>query len=332
MPHTIRFSLLAALCLAPATQTHAQGVNLRDYTTFFAECPSEECGKRLMVLRSFRQGREKRVLTVDPETLATDVRPEKGLHLRQLTWPELRDATASQPYGRALADSETSGATPQDAGIVHALPAENGVVLTVDLCPSPRPLDRRLFQAVIDTFLPEERPVPLGIAVTGKWMQNHPAELAWLSKLEADGEIAVTWIDHTFNHRYTRGVPLSRNFLLQPGTDLRKEILATEALMLKNGLRPSVFFRFPGLVSDRALVSRVASFGLVAVGSDAWLAKNQTPSPGSIVLVHGNGNEPLGITRFLELVRKEKAAIRLRNWLLFDLRESVRLEEQIPRR
>ena len=163
-------------------------------------------------------------------------------------------------------------------------------------------------------------------------MMRHPADLLWLSRLEASGEIAVTWINHSFNHRYKKGLPPSRNFLLQPGTDLRKEILATEALMLKNGLRPSVFFRFPGLVSDRGLVARVASFGLVAVGSDAWLAKKQDPSSGSIVLVHGNGNEPYGIKRFLELLRKEKSEIRARNWLLFDLRESVRQEEQIPRR
>ena len=87
-------------------------------------------------------------------------------------------------------------------------------------------------------------------------------------------------------------------------------------------------------MSNLDLVRRVASYGLVSIGSDAWLARNaktQGPTPGSIVLVHGNGNEPLGITRFLDLLRKEKAAIRSGNWLLFDLRESVRLEEQIKK-
>ena len=45
------------------------------------------------------------------------------------------------------------------------------------------------------------------------------------------------------------------------------------------------------------------------------------------MLVHGNGNEPVGVNRFLALLREEGRAIRSRDWLLFDLRESVRLEE-----
>ena len=211
-----------------------------------------------------------------------------------------------------------------------SLPAGNGVVLTVDLCPSNRPLDRKLFEAVIATFLPEERPVPLGIAVTGKWMEKHRDDLAWLRGLQARGEMAVTWINHSYNHRYAKDLPVSRNFLLEPGTDIRKEILSTEALMLENGLTPSIFFRFPGLISDLDLVKRVVSFGLAPIGSDAWLAKtakSREPSPGSIVLVHGNGNEPVGVNRFLALLREEGRAIRSRDWLLFDLRESVRLEE-----
>jgi hypothetical protein len=160
-------------------------------------------------------------------------------------------------------------------------------------------------------------------------MQKHPDELAWLKKLEHDGEIAVTWINHSFNHRYAKGVAMSQNFLLRPGTNLKEEILATEVLMLNSGLLPSIFFRFPGLVSDHELVRRVVSYGLVPIGSDAWLAKKQDPSPGSIVLVHGNGNEPYGVARFLALIRKERSEIRSRNWLLFDLRESVRLEEGV---
>jgi hypothetical protein len=100
--------------------------------------------------------------------------------------------------------------------------------------------------------------------------------------------------------------------------------------MIDNGLLPSAFFRFPGLVSDPKLVRRVISYGLIPVGSDAWLAKNQAPSPGSIVLVHGNGNEPIGIERFLALVKKERTAIREKHWLLFDLRRSVSRAEEVP--
>ena len=45
------------------------------------------------------------------------------------------------------------------------------------------------------------------------------------------------------------------------------------------------------------------AYGLIPVGSDAWLAKNEVPSAGSIVLVHGNGNEPVGVEKLLERVQ-----------------------------
>jgi hypothetical protein len=62
---------------------------------------------------------------------------------------------------------------------------------------------------------------------------------------------------------------------------------------------------------------------LIPVGSDAWLGLNQWPKEGSIVLVHANGNEPIGIHRFLELMHKERENIVHKHWLLFDLRESL---------
>ena len=80
-------------------------------------------------------------------------------------------------------------------------------------------------------------------------------------------------------------------------------------------------------MSSPALVDRIVGFGLVPTGSDAWLAKGQTPRPGSIVLVHGTGNEPLGVRRFLALERSKRDGVRARRWLLLDLRESVAASE-----
>jgi len=93
--------------------------------------------------------------------------------------------------------------------------------------------------------------------------------------------------------------------------------------MLKNGLLPSVFFRFPGLVSDQQLVYRITDFGLIPIGSDAWLAKGQKANAGSIVLIHANGNEPVGVDDFIALLHKKAGAIAKKQWLLYDLTESV---------
>lgn len=64
---------------------------------------------------------------------------------------------------------------------------------------------------------------------------------------------------------------------------------------------PSVFFRYPGLVTNKALLLKLNNLGLIPLGSDAWLAKNQTPTTGSIILVHGNSNEHVGIEDFMKL-------------------------------
>jgi hypothetical protein len=154
-------------------------------------------------------------------------------------------------------------------------------------------------------------------------MLEHPGDLDWLLKRVASGDLSVTWINHSYHHAFDPALPLSRDFLLMPGTDLDAEIRLTEIAMIERGMLPSVFFRFPGLVSDKRVFEAVLSRGLVPTGSDAWLAKGQQPGSGSIVLVHGNGNEPLGVRDFLALMERERAQIKSRHWLLFDLRQSA---------
>ena len=85
--------------------------------------------------------------------------------------------------------------------------------------------------------------------------------------------------------------------------DVDREIFETEKLIVAQGETPSVFFRFPGLVADAALLENVRSRHLVALGADFWLALGLRPRPGSIVLVHPNGNEPVGIRLFLRLMQ-----------------------------
>ena len=94
-----------------------------------------------------------------------------------------------------------------------------------------------------------------------------------------------------FLHRPT----LFRKLLLSAGTNPKVEILSTEKYLLEAGQNPGVFFRFPGLVSNKKLIKTLKSYGLIPLGADAWIAKGQAIRPGGIILVHGNGNEPDGI-------------------------------------
>ena len=218
---------------------------------------------------------------------------------------------------------EKQSAKIQDAGIERGIPSETGISLTADLCPSRRPLDRRIFTTMFAEFKKVEKPAPIALSVSGLWMLHHQADLEWLKHLRNEGEIRITWVNHSYNHRVSKSAPIKENFLLEPGTNITYEVLATEQLMLKNGLVPSVFFRFPGLISDQQLVYRITDFGLIPIGSDAWLAKGQQPNAGSIVLIHGNGNEPVGVQDFIKLLHSKTKQIAKKQWLLYDLGESV---------
>jgi hypothetical protein len=87
--------------------------------------------------------------------------------------------------------------------------------------------------------------------------------------------------------------------------NLDTEILLTEQYLLEHNQTPSVFFRFPGLVSNTMLLNQLKKFGLIPLSADAWLAKDEPITPGGIVLVHGNGNEHSGITLVNPLINTQ---------------------------
>lgn len=311
-----RWPALAVLLTLPLT------AGVSGYRIFFARTTLAD-GTPGIIIRQFLRNELASYLLVNPLTLASEIIPASGLKTKTAALGDLLQEFAASPYARALAAVAQNAKKLQDAGITHSLPEERGISLTIDLCPSQKPLDRYLFSDILAAFGRVERPVPLAIAVSGLWMEKHPADLNWLSELAHSNQITVDWINHSYHHQYDPRLPLRRNFLLEKGVDLNVEILKTEQKMIECGLTPSVFFRFPGLVSDNSEFARVLAYGLIPVGSDAWLAKKQKPGAGSIVLIHGNGNEPLGIAKFLILVRQEQTAIKNKNWLLYDLRDSL---------
>jgi len=317
--------LATILAITPAARPRTAEPRISDYRLATGWLDST-AGGRTVGLRAFSVDGQPQRLIVDPATLKTRIVPAEPARFRPVPWPKVRAALAETAYGRALADGAEHERALQGAGIAH-LRAGDGISLTVDLCPSRHPLDRRLFSALVQELSTGGRAVPVAVAITGSWMKAHPRDLEWLLELECRGRLALTWINHSYSHRVDPHRPRGRNFLLEPGTDLTHEVLATEAALLEHGITPSVFFRFPGLVSSPELVEKILGFGLIPTGSDAWLGKGQPARPGSIVLVHGTGNEPVGVRRFIALLRDERAAVRRGRWFLLDLRESVAEEE-----
>jgi len=321
------FAIIGLAICATTVNAQANYTHITNYEAYYGW--AKHAPQDWVILRRFENNGRPYLLLVNPQTLETKVNDAGFYQVKPMSFAEARKMFNNTPYQKALSKAESQSVTLQDAGIEHGLPKETGISLTADLCPSHRPLDKRIFTDIINGFKQVEKPVPIALSVSGKWMQHHLQDLDWLKQLQANHEIYITWINHSFNHRVSATSPLKTNFLLEPGTDINYEVLETEKLMLANGLLPSVFFRFPGLVSDQQLVYKTTNFGLIPIGTDAWLAKGQQPQAGSIVLIHGNGNEPVGVNDFIKLLQSKAKSIAGKQWLLYDLRETVEEEAEV---
>jgi peptidoglycan/xylan/chitin deacetylase (PgdA/CDA1 family) len=221
--------------------------------------------------------------------------------------PVEEDALKTTRYIEAV---ERSAETPglvhrtflRDAGLIHG--ATPGDFITGDLCPSHRPLDRRFFEKLKSNGAG----TPVALSISGRWLKHHAADFQWLRAQAASGALDILWTNHTYDHPYAKGRPDDETFLLTKGVDPDYEILENERLLIANGGTPSIFFRFPGLVSSSPLMQAVRRHHLVSIGADSWLAKGQRPAPGSIVLVHPNGNEESGIDLFAKYYDNGKIA------------------------
>jgi hypothetical protein len=299
------------------------GQSISDYVTFYGYAPHKDFSKEVIVIRKFSMDNRTYCFVVSPGSLRTEILPSDSIKVFQASWNVIRTRYATTPYIKALQQARTHSDTLQDAGITRFMPSQKGFDLTVDLCPSKLPMDRIVFTDLINEVGRVEKPVPVAISITGRWINAHPDDLSWLKELERTGQLSIVWINHTYNHFTERNVPLTKNFMLTPGTDISAEVLNTEIALLQRNIVPSIFFRFPGLVSDQDIYDKILDFGLIPVGSDAWLAKGQWPVTGSIVLIHANGNEPVGIRDFIDLLQKDQTEILSKSWELFDLRVSL---------
>lgn len=287
---------------AIAPQAGATGARVRDYAPIFEAC--EKDGETRLATRRLRVDGEALLLTVDPDTLTTALE-------RAACWRCAETTDAAQADTRFLravrppADPERPPALV-NAGLIHGKGA--GAFITGDLCPSRKPLDR----AFIEEVAAQGPGTPLTLAVSGAWIAHHAEDFAWLLEKRRSGALDISWADHSYSHPYVPGLADARNYLLRPGADLDREIFETEKILIANGETPSVFFRFPGLVADAALLEKLKERHLVALGADSWLALGPSPRAGSIVLVHPNGNEPGGLEIFSRLLKKGKIPLPFR--------------------
>lgn len=305
--------LLAALCLpavlpsiaraddacrSPATiadMPGATGARIADFRTVFQSCRRDGATTRLAI-RAFSAEGRKLLLTVDPERLTTQIDEAACWTCADTSDEAQKDTRYLRALGAAGPHPLTTGAISRNAGLAHGVGA--GSFVTADLCPSHRPLDR----AFLDLLAKRGPHTPVALSISGGWLAHHGADFDWLRDRARSGALDITWVDHTYSHPYVPGLADARNYMLRPGADLMREVSRTEQLLIARGATPSAFFRFPGLVADDKLMAQLRALHLIALGADAWLVLSPPPRPGSIVLVHANGNEPAGLKLFSRLL------------------------------
>ncbi len=263
--------------------------------------PALVAGRTIGLLRIATFEGQSTRLVIDEQTFATSLVPAGALESASRPAEHV-----DTPWSRSLAAvAQRGGALDHLSSEAPSLGADETFALTIDMCQSHKPWEKRLFDWAVALSDQLRAPVPLGIAMTGVWAKAHPAELDQLLAWQRGGKLAITWINHSSTH------PLhcldascrKAEFLTSASVDFDEEVLGEERAVLARGMAPSALFRFPGLVHDAKRLGQLSRLSMMALDADGWIAKGQPIKRGAVVLVHGNGNEPEGIVGFLKQVQ-----------------------------
>jgi hypothetical protein len=272
-----------------------------------------EAGRRLSVIRAFVFRGTAAKLVVDADTMITAVVASTVLD-RDTRTATGADAMASSPYATSLAKVAGSARALDRVSATASFPTTTTepFALTIDMCQSRREWDRRLYEWAVDLSTSLGRPVPVGIAMTGGWAKAHPNELEQLLTWQHEGKLDITWINHSSTHplHCVDSACRRAEFLTAASVDFDEEVLGLERTLLARDMLPSVIFRFPGLVHDARRLGQLSRLSLFPLDANGWIAKGQPIAPRAVVLVHGNGNEPPGISGFLTQAESRRAALR----------------------
>ncbi len=215
------------------------------------------------------------------------------------------DFDAAAPAGSSLFTTTLKAHVQAPLTRLQVGDAAQEMAVSIDMCQSSKPWDVALFDWLRQVGRAIGAPVPVAIAMTGGWAKAHGPQLLQLIGWHAAKELDVVWVNHSFTHPLNcNAAKTSCAFLTAPGVDFVGEITENEKLLLGQGAVPSALFRFPGLVHDASRRAQLSQLSLFALDADTWLAKGQPTHDGSLILVHGNGNEPPGISKFFSLAEQ----------------------------
>ena len=261
--------------------------------------PSERIAIRRMSARNTSY-----LLLVDTDSMRTELAQESCFKCVPIAFGSLEHTRYGSAVSRLSKDYKRSKLKHAllNAGLKAAENDAHGAIVTADLCPTVKPMNRSFFEEVEGL----QKKAPVALSVSGVWMDRHRNDLEWLKRRVRDGKLDVTWVNHSHHHAFRNDHTTEQNYMLLPKMNIEDEIVENERIMIENGLTPSVFFRFPALVSDPRLMEAVKNHMLIPLAANAWLAQGQQPHDHSIILVHANGNEKGGLARFKKLADEKQ--------------------------
>ena len=269
------FSLM--LCWLPLSAVE----HIEHYDLFVKQY--QENDTLFLISRRFELSSVTFYLTTNTQTLQTKV-----LSLDASKFMPLDEHFYQTPFAKQL--SQATALYAKGGATQGVTQNDKAIYLTMDLCPSQK---KGYESEFIERLTKQNGKTPIAIALSSAWKDHHEKEF---ESLVNNPLLEITWVNHTHTHFYDRNFPDRENFMLHANTNVKAEILGVEKKLLEEGITPSVFFRFPGLIADEKLMRELReTYFLIPLAANAWIAKNEPIKMGSIILIHGNKNEPQGI-------------------------------------
>ncbi len=296
----IAFVLLALIPLKANVQLDTSKIkNYKVIKSFYKDSEN-----KFLLIRSYNYKSKSFFLAINLNSLKTIIltQNEKS-KLEKVDKSILKNTNYDILVNRALENSFPIS----NAGINDSIKKNpHEMYLTIDMCPSSKKgYEKELFEKFLN-LKEVNRKIPIAISITYRWVKAHKKE--FLSLIN-NKKLDITWINHSRNHYYDKNEKvLEKNFMLYFKTNLDVEILDVEKMLLLNNQIPSIFFRFPGLISSAKINKRVINeFSLIPLGTSNWLVKSKKVAiDGNIILVHGNLNEHEGIKLLFKDVKDVK--------------------------
>ena len=260
--------------------------------------------KKYFILREFTQNNLKKYLIVEDKTYNTFVIKAENIKEKKIFWKIYNNSSYKKNLdfvykNRSIKKNKNY---LQNAWLKSWLKIwENNIYLTADFCPS----GKHWFENnIIEKFIKKWNK-NIGIAITSAWINWHKKDFQKLIEYNNSWKLNISWINHTKTHKYNYSNNFSTTFILTPWLILEEEILDVEKKLMENSQIPSIFMRFPGLISNEKIYKDVIyKYWLIPLGSDTWLAKWEKIKANSIILIHWNKNEPRWIEIFDTILDK----------------------------